>query len=459
MTEMNAERQQEFAVHVVRCLRDAGYQAYWAGGCVRDLLLGHTPKDYDVATDAQPEQVRKVFRRYKTLGIGASFGVIVVNGPSGAGQVEVATFREDLGYTDGRRPDGVRYSTAEEDAKRRDFTINGMFFDPLTLQTHDFVGGQPDLEDGVVRAIGDPHQRIEEDKLRMLRAVRFNANFGFVLETRTREAVEQMASKITEVSAERIRDELRKMLLPASRCRAMRLLRSTRLLQEVLPEVAALSEQPAPEGLVEPGDPHGGSTMWDVTLALLNYLEGPTWPVTLATVLIGIASSHRDQPGDAAARVARRLKCSTKEEDRVRWLVAQQNALDDAAAQPWSILQPILIHEGIQELLLVHAARQQLWANWKADSPQRYPLSCSKPQSGDIQFCRLKLQLPPEELNPKPLLNGDDLIGHGVPRGPIYRSLLQAVRKAQLNDQIRTRQQALALVDSFLATGAQQRDS
>src|SRR6185436_14620848 len=186
----------EFAVEVVRRLRDSGHQALWAGGCVRDQLMGQTPKDYDVATDAVPDRIRETFGKRRTLPIGAAFGVITALGPRGAGQIDVATFRRDAAYSDGRHPDAVTFSDAEHDAQRRDFTINGLFYDPLIGQVTDFVGGQEDLNRRVIRAIGDPLARIAEDKLRMLRAVRFAARFNFLLEEQTLAAIRQQAHEL-----------------------------------------------------------------------------------------------------------------------------------------------------------------------------------------------------------------------------------------------------------------------
>ena len=200
-----------FAKEVVTQLRDSGFIAYFAGGCVRDMLLAVSPKDYDVATDAEPEQVRKVFGRKRTIAVGQSFGVMTVLGPK-PHQVEVATFRNDGVYTDGRRPDSVTFSSPEEDAKRRDFTINGMFFDPTDDQVIDYVGGQADLVSKVVSAIGDPHERINEDRLRMLRAVRFATTYNFAISQETMSAIQKLHGKIASVSQERITHELKRML-------------------------------------------------------------------------------------------------------------------------------------------------------------------------------------------------------------------------------------------------------
>src|SRR5580692_10955471 len=238
----SADRQREFAVDVVRRLQGAGFRALWAGGCVRDILMGRAPQDYDVATDARPDAVRDLFGRRRTLAVGASFGVIIVLGPKGAGNVDVATFRTEGPYLDGRRPEHVEFATPEEDAQRRDFTINGMFYDPISEQVHDYVGGESDLAARVVRAIGRPADRMTEDKLRMLRAVRFAATLDFQLDAATANAVRAMAPEIHVVSAERIAQELKKMLVDPHRRRAIELARDTQLLLEILPELQPVLE-------------------------------------------------------------------------------------------------------------------------------------------------------------------------------------------------------------------------
>ncbi len=247
--------QREFAIEIVRKLRAAGYEALMAGGCVRDLLLGREPQDYDVATTARPEQVRTLFGHRRTLAVGASFGVIVVLPPRGndAGQVEVATFRTEGPYLDGRRPESVAFCTPEEDAQRRDFTINGMFYDPIETRVLDFVEGEADLAARVIRAIGDPHDRMREDKLRMLRAVRFTATLDFELDEVTAAAVREMADQITVVSAERIAQELRRMLVDAHRRRAVELCDDVGLLAVILPELAVESSDFLSGGRKSPG--------------------------------------------------------------------------------------------------------------------------------------------------------------------------------------------------------------
>ena len=228
----------EFAVYVVERLREGGYEALWAGGCVRDQLLNIKPKDYDVATDATPEQVIDLFGKRKTVPVGISFGVVMVLGPSKkCGQIEVATFRADGEYLDGRRPDSVEFCSAEEDAKRRDFTINGMFYDPTSDMVIDYVDGQNDLKSKTVRAIGDPWSRFSEDKLRMLRAARFASTFGFEIESETADAIVALASNLNQVSVERIAQELRRMLAASSRGQALRDLFQLGLLAEIFPSL------------------------------------------------------------------------------------------------------------------------------------------------------------------------------------------------------------------------------
>lgn len=404
MPELDPQAQRAFAVQVVERLRSAGFEALWAGGCVRDQLLGRTPKDYDVATNARPEQVRDLFGRRNTIAIGAAFGVIGVLGrPRSAGQIEVATFREDAMYSDGRRPDAVTFSTAEADAERRDFTINGLFYDPIASQVIDYVGGQEDLERRVVRAIGDPAARFAEDKLRMLRAVRFAATFHFALDAPTQAAIQRMAGEITVVSAERIAAEMRLMLVHASRSQAVRLLAECYLLAALLPEIAS-------------------DERWEVALDEIVRLAEPGFPLALATLV------HRDVDPDGAAAIGRRWKLSNKETDRLVWLIEHQDALRDAAGQPWPTVQRLLIADGSADLLAMHVAT-----------------NVANP--ADLKFCREKLALPPAELNPPPLITGDDLRALGIPPGREYQRLLETVRDAQLEGKVASKDDALALAN------------
>jgi len=442
--------EREFAIEVVQKLRDAGFQALWAGGCVRDELLGLSPDDYDVATDATPEQVRKLFKR--TIAVGMIFGVIEVLGPhaeDGYLKVQVATFRSDVSYSDGRRPDEVVFSTAREDAERRDFTINGMFFDPLERQLIDYVGGQADLQARVLRAIGDPALRFAEDKLRMLRAVRFATRFELTVDPATVDAIRTMAREITVVSAERIADELRKLLVSPHRARGMRLLDETGLAAVLLPEVVPMKN--LPQGL--PSAPTGN--LWEHTLRVLELL-GPeaSFAVAFAALLHDVGKprvvgrtpdrytfyQHEHVGRRLASEIGVRLKLSNHERDRIEWLVEKHQYLADAPRMRPSKLKQTLIHPGIQELLALHRA-DALASDRSADH---------------VEYCaKLLREWSDTDLNPPPLLTGYDLMRHGLEQGPDFKRLLDAVREAQLDGAITTPEEALEMVNRLAEEGAE----
>ncbi|HEY2841071.1 MAG TPA: CCA tRNA nucleotidyltransferase [Pirellulales bacterium] len=437
MTQLDPEKQHAFALRVVERLRGAGFEALLAGGCVRDQLLRLTPHDYDVATNATPPAIRELFGRRHTLEIGAAFGVIAVIGHKEEGLIEVTTFRQDAGYTDGRHPDRVIFTTAEEDAQRRDFTINGLFYDPLAEKTIDYVGGQQDLALGVVRAIGDPRARFSEDKLRMLRAVRIAARFNFSLDPATAAAMHEMAETISVVSAERIAQEMRKVLVHESRSRAIELLGETRLLAVLLPELPLFPQVAKTGGALAPE-----ATLWPYLRRVLDGLREPSFPLALAALLHALAEPQRwsaTMPSDdslqtatnIAGEICQRWKLANKESDRVTWLLGHRGGIAGAAAQPWSRLQRLLIQPGIEDLLALVEAESL----------------ASDRSTADVEHCRLMLALPAADLNPSPLITGNDLAAHGVPPGEIYKSLLEMVRDAQLDGQIATREEALALVD------------
>jgi hypothetical protein len=442
----DATHQRAFALEIAQKLRSAGFEALWAGGCVRDELMGRVPKDYDVATSATPEQIQNIFGHRRTLAIGAAFGVITVLGPRAAGQIEVATFRTDAEYSDGRHPDSVHFTTAEHDAQRRDFTINGLFYDPVAEQVVDYVGGQEDLKRRTIRAIGDPRLRFGEDKLRLLRAVRFAATFGFEIESATKRAIQAMAGEIHTVSAERIGMEIRRMLVDTNRATALTLLREANLLPHVLPEVDHVSNDTLHE-----------------TRRILSALHEPTISLALAALLCGennvpttgepIGPPPPDFPNmqivvgvrqyafirgnwrlapESAQRLARRLRFTTKEGDRAAWLLENRFAIAEAATLPWPRLQRLLTHPGAVELVALHEAIAGV-----ADAA--------------VAFCRERLSWPANRLNPPPLVDGADLISHGLEPGPEFAPLLEQVRDAQLNGEIRTRGEALALIDRLRA--------
>lgn len=403
-----ASVQREFAVEVVRKLRAAGHTALFAGGCVRDQLLGKPSKDYDVASTARPEEVRAIFGHKRTLAVGASFGVIVVVGPKGAGHVEVATFRTEGNYLDGRRPETVQFSSPEEDAKRRDFTINGMFFDPIAEQVLDYVGGQADLSARIVRAIGDPHERMREDKLRMLRAVRFTATLDFSLDTVTADAIRQMSSELVIVSAERIAQELKRMLIDKNRRLAIELAEDVGLLRVILPELDHLER----------------TSEWDTQLRTLELLSEPTFELAFAALV----SSLPARP--VVFDICRRLKFSNEETDRIVWLVSHQDDLNDAPKLSLAALKRCLAHPLHPQLIAF------LEANCRARSQ---PLE-------SVEFCRDFLASTPlDVIDPSPFVTGDDLIDIGLRPGPRFKSILEIVRDAQLNLQIQDRAEGLAM--------------
>ena len=414
-----------FAVSVVETLRDAGFEALWAGGCVRDQLLGKSPKDYDVASTATPDEVIRIFGTRRTVPVGVSFGVVVVLGPTkSAGQIEVATFRSDGEYLDGRRPNSVQFCRPEEDARRRDFTINGLFFDPTRNEVIDYVGGREDLAAGVVRAIGDPVDRFREDKLRMLRAVRFAATFRFHLDNQTADAIRQFATELSQVSVERIAQELRRMLAHSTRATAVKMLEDTSLLAEVLPEITSIS------GLLEQ----------DETLDAMGLLESASFEAALSLLLKPLYSSGEQETRRRVARideVCRRLKLSNEETECVCWLLNSLPVLDNIASQPLHVLKPLLNHPHATLLLDASSAI--------ARSCRRDPV--------DAEFCRRYLsRISLETLAPASLIDGRDVMGLGIPAGPVVRELLATIRNEQLDERLATREQALVrLRELFLS--------
>ncbi len=461
-TAMAETGQFEAALRIVEALRGSGYEAYLAGGCVRDLLLGRKPNDYDVATNATPDVVLEMFPR--TFAVGAHFGVVLVAPEIAAPETEnpgfvteVATFRSDLAYTDGRHPDAVRYTqTAEDDVRRRDFTINGLLLDPLRgggswdrriadanalrAAVIDHVGGLADLDAGLVRAIGRPELRFEEDRLRMLRGVRFAARFGFELEAVTGRAMRSLASRIHAVSRERVRDELTKMLTEGHARRAFELLDETGLLAEVLPEVARM------KGVEQPPQFHPEGDVWTHTLMLLEQLE-PDCSMTLAwgALLhdVGKPPTFRRAPdrirfdghvevgAAVAAEICRRFRFSNGETRQVLALIENHMRFMDAQRMKAATLKRFFRLERFDEHLALHrmdclAASRNL-EHW--------------------EFVRERRQAMPEEaVRPHPLLTGRDLIAAGYAPGPKFRQMLSAVEDAQLEGAIGTPEEALDLV-------------
>jgi poly(A) polymerase len=446
----------DFATSIVRTLRQRGFQAYLVGGCVRDLLLGREPKDFDVATNATPQQVMDIFP--ETYAVGAQFGVVLVPAPEDVASnistdvaskshvVEVATFRSDIGYSYGRHPDEVRFTEdPREDVARRDFTINGMLLDPgagegTSGEVLDFVGGRKDLEAGIVRTIGDPDQRFGEDKLRMLRAVRFAARFGYAIEPATFSAIQGLAEQIEVVSRERVRDELSRMLTEGHARRAFVLLDESGLLKHVLPEISTM------KGVAQPPEFHPEGDVFVHTLLLLDNLPQPC-PMTLAwgALLHDVGKpatfrvapdrirfdGHVDVGVKMAEEICRRLRFSNDDTEQILALVDNHMRFGHVTRMKESTLKKFLRLPAFDEHLALHRA----------------DCLASHRNLSTFEFVQQKCaEIPPEKMRPKPLVTGDDLIAAGHAPGPKFREILNAVEDAQLEGRLPSRHAALDFV-------------
>ncbi len=451
---MGMEAAKRAAVEIVKALSERGYRAYLVGGCVRDLLLGREPADYDVATDAVPSEVMAIFPR--TWAVGAQFGVVLVPIPDEEGCenlepgraghhhgcVEVATFRRDGIYTDGRHPDEVRFSKdAREDVQRRDFTINGMLLDPLDGdEVIDYVNGRPDLKAGIIRTIGDAHRRFSEDKLRMLRAVRFAARFSYKIEEATFAAIRELAPQIRVVSHERVRDELTKMLTEGRARRAFELLDTSGLLKEVLPEIARL------KGVEQPPQVHPEGDVWIHTLLLLEKLPPNSSPTLAWGALlhdVGKPPTYRVAPDrirfdghvevgvKMTERLGRELRFSNDELHQVSALVENHMKFAEVTRMRESTLKRFMRLPRFEEHMALHR------------------MDCLS-SHGDLslyEFVKEKMeQIPVEEIRPAPLINGQDLIAAGYMPGPRFKEILSAVEDGQLEGRLQSRERALEFV-------------
>jgi poly(A) polymerase len=433
----------ELAEQICATLRRHGHQAYLVGGCVRDLELGREPADYDVCTDARPDRVQELFSR--SLAVGAKFGVILV--VEEETQVEVATFRSDIGYTDGRHPDAVAYAkTPREDVQRRDFTINGLLMDPTTKEVLDFVGGRADLRAGIVRAIGEPRQRFDEDKLRMLRAVRFAARFGFQIDPETKAAAQALAREITQVSPERIRDELTKLLTEGKARRGFELLEETGLLAIVLPDIARM------KGVEQPPQFHPEGDVWIHTRMMLEKLQpncSPTlaWGVLLHDVGKPPTFAPATGPGtrirfdghvEVGAKMAeyicRNLRFSNEDIEQIESLVANHLRFKDVHEMRTATLKRFVRLPRFEEHLELH----------------RLDCLASHGSLDAYTFVqRFLLETPPEKVYPPKLVTGDDLKSMGLVPGPRFREILLAVEEAQLEGRLQDRESALQFARSI----------
>jgi poly(A) polymerase len=426
---------EKLARSIVARLRAAGHQAYLVGGCVRDLLLGREPKDFDVATDARPDRVSELFERSEH--VGAHFGVVLVR--EDTAQVEVATFRSDASYSDGRRPDAVHFeSDPRQDAMRRDFTINALLLDPDTNQVLDFAGGRDDLRRRAIRAIGDPEERFQEDHLRLIRAVRFAARLGFEIEPATMAALQRLHGLIVNVSPERVRDELARILTEGGARRGFELLDESGLLGDILPEVAAM------KGVAQPPEFHPEGDVWTHTLLLLEKLHNPTVTLAAGALLHDVGKpptfrvadrirfdGHVEEGVRLAHGILTRLRFSGEQTEQIEALIANHMRFMNTGQMRESTMKRFLRTENFAEHLELH----------RLDC-----LSSSGKLDGYKHVVARLAELGEEQLRPKPLLTGRDLIELGHEPGPLFGKMLAAVEDAQLEGRLQSKDDALALV-------------
>jgi poly(A) polymerase len=425
-------------------LRESGHVAYFAGGCVRDIVRGQTPKDFDIATDAKPEVVQKLFPR--TYAVGAHFGVILV--VENGFQFELATFRSDEAYIDGRHPSAVHFSSPEEDAKRRDFTINGMFYDPVAEEVIDFVGGHADIAAKLVRAIGDPAQRFAEDRLRMLRAVRFATVLGYQIDKHTWDALLTNAASINEISSERIRDELVRIFLSPNRSRGWDLLDSSGLMRAILPEIEAM------KGCKQPEQFHPEGDVFEHTRLMLQFLpEKVSLPLVFAVLLHDVAkprtatvdetgrirfSGHDRLGAEMTEEIMRRLRFSGAEIDATVEMVRQHMVFKDVPKMREAKLKRFMARPTFDDEIELH----------------RVDCEGSHRMLDNYEFLlRKREEFANEPIIPPPLVRGDDLIALGLKPGPKFGEILEAVETRQLEGHLRTREEAIEWVKQEYALG------
>jgi poly(A) polymerase len=420
------------ATDVFRKLQAKGYQAVFAGGCVRDMLMGRTPTDYDVATNGTPDDVCRIFPKAKL--VGAHFGVVIVVMDSH--QFEVATFRAEGEYLDGRHPSAVTFTTAEGDVRRRDFTVNGLLYDPVADKVLDYVGGEADIKARLVRVIGDPRARFAEDHLRLLRAVRFAAFLDFEIEAVTRKAILEMTPKIKTVSAERVAEELKKLLTRHGASRGLKLLHEVGLLREIMPEVEAMV------GIEQPPTWHPEGDVFTHTALTLSFLENPSFDLAMGALLHDVGKPitiergerirypyHESVGAEIADKICHRLKLSTESRERIVWLVKRHMVFVGADKMRLSTLKRLFASPGYDDLLALH----------KADA-----LASTNDLSMYDYCVEMRRKLGEVKISPSPLITGDDLIAMGLAPGPLFKEILSRVREEQLEEKLHTRDAALA---------------
>jgi poly(A) polymerase len=437
MKERALSPMEETAREIAARLRKEGHIAYFAGGCVRDIVRSVTPKDFDIATDAKPETVQQLFPR--TYAVGAHFGVIIVL--ENDFQFEVATFRSDEAYIDGRHPSAVHFSSPEEDARRRDFAINGMFYDPVAEEVIDFVGGRADIDAKLVRAIGDPAQRFAEDRLRMLRAVRFATVLDYNIDNQTWDALVASATAINKISAERIRDELVRIFLSPNRTRGWDLLDSSGLMRAILPELDRM------KGVLQPEQFHPEGDVFEHTRLMLQFLpEKVSVPLVFAVLLHDVAkpvtatvdetgrirfSGHDRAGAEMAEKIMRRLRFSGAEIEDTVEMVRQHMVFKDVPKMREAKLKRFMARPTFDEELELH----------------RVDCEGSHRMLDNYEFLlRKREEFANEPIIPPPLVRGDDLIALGLKPGPKFGEILEEVETRQLEGNLRTREEALEWV-------------
>lgn len=434
------------ALEIVKTLQEHGYKAFLAGGCVRDMIMGKESEDYDIATSALPQDIIKLFER--TIPVGVQFGVVIV--VKEGHNFEVATFRTEGSYSDGRHPDYVSFSTPEADVKRRDFTINGLLYDPVKNEILDFVDGQADISRGIIRTIGNPVERFTEDKLRMIRAARFACRFNFPIHDDTRRAIIQLAKNIHVVSAERIREELEKILTSPNPHIGIKLLDELCLLQEILPEVSSMKGVRQPENFHPEGDVfvHTLLCLSKLTPVPEQGMERPTWTLAMGVLLHDIGKTitfeesdrirfnlHEKVGADMTAKICDRLKTSNAEKDRIVWLVLKHLYFKDAQKMRLSKLKRLLAEEGYPELAELC----------------RIDALASSGDLSDYHYCQeMFAKLSHEEVKPKPLITGYDLIAMGLKPGPVFKDILTKIEDEQLEGNLKTKEEAIDMTKSLI---------
>lgn len=429
-------KQKKLAIEIVRQLKKAGFLAYFAGGCVRDLVMKRVPEDYDIATTARPEDIEKIFQ--KCLPVGKQFGVMIV--VHEGNHFEVATFRSEGTYRDGRHPDEVSFTTPEEDAKRRDFTINGLFYDPTGRRIIDYVGGKEDIRKKQIRTIGEPKARFMEDRLRLIRAIRFAANLDFKIESETWQSIKELGQEIHSVSQERIRDELIKMFTRPHAGRGLKLLFESGLLKEILPEIEAMN------GVQQPPEFHPEGDVFVHTKMLMDQLDHPSLVLAFGALLHDVGKpdtfsneggrihfyNHPKVGADMTQKILTRLRFANQEIADIYSCVENHMKFANVKEMRIGKLKQFVARENFPVELELH----------------RIDCLASHGQLQLYRFLKRKLkEFKHEELKPKRLINGDNLIALGIKPGPIMKEILEEAYALQLEGKIKSRDGAFSWVN------------